>query len=59
MRVLLGRSVLIARTELAEHVKPRDDFEYAVVNALGEISWDEAIAAITKHRGEPQGDSHG
>lgn len=50
MQVLLGHSVLTARTELAEQVKPRDDFEYAVVNALGEISWDEAVEAINKHR---------
>lgn len=48
-----------ARTELSEHVKPCDEFEYAVVAALGEISWDEAVAAISKHRAPPTvGASH-
>jgi len=41
-----------ARTELTDHVQPRDDFETAVINALGDISWDEAVDAITKHRAE-------
>lgn len=47
---MLSNAVLHARMELDDHVKPRDDFERAVINALGDISWDEAIAAITKHR---------
>lgn len=47
--IILGM-VRAAQLDLQEHVKPRDDFEVAVVAALGEISWDEAIAAIAKHR---------
>lgn len=31
-------------------LQPRDEFEEAVLNALGDISWDEAIAAINDHR---------
>lgn len=50
MRTALKTAVLQARIELEEHVRPRDEFERAVINALGEISWDEAIAAIEKHR---------
>lgn len=46
----LKTHVLAARMELDEHVQPRDDFERAVINALGEISWDEAVTAILKHR---------
>jgi hypothetical protein len=53
MRVLLGSAVLGARMELDQHVQPRDDFERAVINALGEISWDEAVEAINKHRASP------
>lgn len=41
-----------ARMELWEHVMPRDDTERAIVNALGEISWDEAVNAINKYRRE-------
>lgn len=36
-----------ARAELADHVQPRGEFETAIVTALGEISWDEAVDAIT------------
>lgn len=53
MRAVLAASVLNARMELDEHVKPQDDFERAVINALGEISWDEAVEAIDKHRATP------
>lgn len=42
-----------ARSDLSDHVQPRDDFERAVVNALGDISWDEAVEAIQKHRAAP------
>lgn len=52
MKEQLSEGVRRARVELYEHVEPRDDFERAVVDALGEISWDEAIAAIEKHRVE-------
>lgn len=52
MRRLLLGAVLNARLELDEHVQPRDDFERAVINVLGEISWDEAITAILRHRAE-------
>lgn len=48
-----------ARGELSDHVQPRDDFERAVVNALGDISWDEAVEAINKHRATSTvGDEH-
>lgn len=42
-----------ARRDLAEHVQPRDAFERAVVTALGDLSWDEAVAAIETHRAVP------
>lgn len=45
-----------ARDELMEHVKPCDDFERAVVNALGDISWNEAVEAINKHRSADNGE---
>ena len=38
------------RLDFANHVQPRDVFEWAIVNALGEISWDEAVTAIGDHR---------
>lgn len=44
--------VMQSRRELAEHVKPRDDTETAICNALGEISWDEAVDAIKKYRSD-------
>lgn len=47
--------VASAQGDMTEHVEPRDEFERAIINALGEISWDEAIAAILKHRAEPCG----
>ncbi len=50
MKEQLSEGVKRARVELYEHVEPRDDFERAVIEALGEISWDEAIEAINKHR---------
>jgi hypothetical protein len=50
MKELIIGAVRSAQQELAEHVKPCDEFEYAVVAALGEISWDEAVEAISKHR---------
>jgi hypothetical protein len=53
MKELILGAVRSAQQELAEHVKPCDAFEYAVVAALGEISWDEAVAAITKYRATP------
>lgn len=49
---VLYRMVRGAQLMLADTVKPRDDFERAVVNTLGEITWDEAIAAIQGHRAE-------
>jgi hypothetical protein len=51
----ISEGVKRARVELYEHVEPRDDFEHAVIDALGEISWDEAIAAIEKHRATDSG----
>lgn len=48
----LGHAVRGARDELTEHVKPRDDTERAIVNALGECSWDECVAAIQKYRSQ-------
>jgi hypothetical protein len=47
--MLLG-SIMNARMDLYDHVQPRDQFEINVINALGDISWDEAITAINKHR---------
>lgn len=46
----LSDMVQSAQTDLTGHVEPRNDFERAVINALGEISWNEAIAAIERHR---------
>lgn len=40
------------RLDLANDMQPRDVFEWAIVKALGEISWDEAVAAIYAHRAE-------
>lgn len=52
---LLARMVRGAQLLLADEIAPRDEFEHAVVNTLGEISWNEAVAAIQKHRAtEPQ-----
>lgn len=39
-----------AQDDLTQHVQPRDDMERAIINALGEISWDEAVTAIMRHR---------
>jgi hypothetical protein len=52
-KVMIGRMVRGAQLILADEVRPRDDFENAVVCALGEISWDEAVAAIEKYRAGP------
>jgi hypothetical protein len=41
-----------ARKDLSEHVQPRDETERAIVNALGECSWDECVTAIQKYRAE-------
>jgi hypothetical protein len=48
----LKHSMRSARDELAEHVKPRDETERAIVNALGECSWDECVSAIQRYRTE-------
>lgn len=53
LRIALMSQIAVARDELARHVQPRDDTERAIVNALGEISWDEAIEAIKRHRASP------
>lgn len=39
-----------ARFDLKQHIQPRDDFERAVIDSLGDIAWDEAVRAIEKHR---------
>jgi hypothetical protein len=49
---LMGRMVRGARLMLADDVKPRDDTERAIVNALGECSWDECVTAIQRYRSE-------
>jgi len=55
MKAEILNGIYLARVDLAEHIKPRDDFEIAVINALGEISWDEAMQAIQQHRrAQPQ-----
>lgn len=48
----LKDSMRRARDELSEHVKPRDETERAIVNALGECSWDECVSAIQRYRTE-------
>jgi hypothetical protein len=59
MRDVIATMVHSAQSEMAGYVKPRDDFERAVIGALGEISWDEAMTAILNHRAElPQPDKH-
>lgn len=50
---MLGRVVRGARLQLQDHIKPRDETERAIVNALGDCSWDECVAAIQKHRSAP------
>jgi hypothetical protein len=52
MRDLLAGTVLKARIELIDHVKPRDETETAICNALGECSWDECVSAINRYRAE-------
>jgi hypothetical protein len=39
-----------ARADLTREAQPRDRFEHAVIAALGEITWDEAVRAINDHR---------
>lgn len=39
-----------ARERTTRLCTPRDDTERAIVNAVGEISPDEAVAAIERHR---------
>jgi len=39
-----------ARAELLDRISPRNEFEFMVCDALGEISWNEAIEAINRHR---------
>lgn len=51
-RVLLAEIVSIGRQQLTDHVQPRDETERAIVRALGEISWDEAVEAIQQYRQE-------
>ena len=48
----LGHAVRSAQDELTEHVKPRDETERAICNALGECSWDECVAAIQQYRSD-------
>lgn len=48
-----------AREDLSAHVEPRDEFERAVIDALGEISWDEAVDAINKYRATPSASAEG
>ncbi len=55
-----------ARSELVEHVEPRDETERAICAALGECSWDECVTAIQRYRAEssvsepaPTGDNRG
>lgn len=49
-RVGIAKIVASARENFADTFQPRDDFERAIMNALGEISWNEAAQAIEKHR---------
>jgi hypothetical protein len=49
---LMSWVVRCARLMLADDVKPRDDTECAIVNALGECSWDECVIAIQRYRAE-------
>jgi hypothetical protein len=58
---LMARMVRGARLMLADAVKPRDDTERAIVDALGECSWDECVTAIQRYRAEqvPTGGSDG
>lgn len=55
----LGHAVRSARNDLAEHVKPRDETERAIVDALGECSWDECVGAIQRYRAEQDPTSEG
>lgn len=49
---LMACMVRGARLLLADEVKPRDETERAIVNALGECSWDECVSAIHRYRSE-------
>lgn len=50
--VFVRQLVRHARGELERHVKPRDQTERGIVNALGDISWSEAVKAIRAHRAD-------
>lgn len=50
IRENMPQFVADARNALSAHIQPRDETEQAIVNALGEISWDEAVEAIRKRR---------
>jgi len=50
MRETLCEMVRDTRDAMTAEVQPRDRFERAVIAALGEVSWDEAMAAIRGHR---------
>lgn len=49
-RQQMARMVREAQLTLTDRINPRDDTERAIVNALGDISWDEAVEAINRHR---------
>ena len=55
---VMGHMVRGARLLLADAIKPRDATERAIVNALGECSWDECVSAIQSYRAEhPTGEA--
>jgi len=48
----LRDAIRSGHSDLIEHVKPRDETERAICDALGECSWDECVTAIQKYRSE-------
>ena len=52
MREALAQMIKDSRQDLTDYIRPRDGWERAVISALGEISWDEAVEGIQKYRAE-------